>query len=283
MAGLSLLRPASGNTYLQLSQDTMVDMVKLGNTGLTVSRIAMGTGTKATNGRDSAQMRVAGLEGFKKQAHHAYERGIRFFDTAETYGSMPYVGESIKTLPRENITILTKMWTQTRNSDPVTSIDDALDRYRQQLQTDYIDILLMHCLQRGDWPVTCKPYMDLFSKAKQAGILKKIGISSHNIDALREASTNPWVDVIMVRVNPFGTNMDGTPDEVKAILATAKANGKGIIGMKIYGEGLHVSDEEREQTYRYAIKEEVVHSMTLGHESIEQMDDAIERVMRIVS
>ena len=283
MAGLSILRPGLAEINHGLQQNATVDMVKFGNTGLTVSRIAMGTGTKATNGKDSGQTR-GGMDNFLKLAHHAYDRGIRFYDTAEAYGSMPFVGEAIKTLPRENLTILTKMWTQPRpNSAPVTSITESLDRYRKELNSDYIDVLLMHCLLSGDWPTTCARYMDLFSKAKQDGILKKIGVSCHHIDALKEASVNPWVDVIMARVNPFGTNMDGTAEEVKAILATAKANGKGIIGMKIFGEGVHVADDEREQSFRFAIKEEVVHCMTLGCETIAQLDDAIDRVMKIAS
>jgi predicted aldo/keto reductase-like oxidoreductase len=124
--------------------------------------------------------------------------------------------------------------------------------------------------------------MDGFSKAKRDGIVRAVGVSCHNIDALREASVNPWVDVIMARINPFGTLMDGTPDEIKTILATAKENGKGVIGMKIFGEGKHVSDDEREKSIRFALTEGNVHCMTLGLASIAQMDDAIERVMGVV-
>jgi hypothetical protein len=113
--------------------------------------------------------------------------------------------------------------------------------------------------------------------------VKAVGISCHNIDALAEAAVNPWVDVIMARLNPFGTAMDGTPDEVNAVLAKAKENGKGIIGMKIFGEGKHVTDEERQRSLEYALTEGNLHCMTLGLESEAQMDDAIERVMRLTS
>jgi predicted aldo/keto reductase-like oxidoreductase len=174
------------------------------------------------------------------------------------------------------------MWTQDDNSDKKESVSGNIDRYRKELGTDYIDILFMHCMMTGDWPGTRTHYMDGFSKAKQDGIVKAVGVSCHHIDALRAAAVNPWVDVIMARINPFGTNMDGTPDEIKSILRTARENGKGVIGMKIFGEGKHVSDEEREQSFRFALTGESLHCMTLGLESIAQMDDAIERVMGIV-
>jgi predicted aldo/keto reductase-like oxidoreductase len=124
--------------------------------------------------------------------------------------------------------------------------------------------------------------MDGFSKAKQDGTVKAVGVSCHNIDALREAAVNPWVEVIMARINPFGTLMDGTPDEVKTILATAKQNGKGVIGMKIFGEGKHVADDEREKSIRFALTEGNVHCITLGLMSTAQMDDAIKRVTGVI-
>ena len=278
LAGLSVLQSGIAYNNIMLPANVLVDRVELGKSGLTVSRIAMGTGTTGYN-KASNQTRL-GMDGFVKMARHAYERGIRFYDMADGYGSMPYVGESIKTLPREHITLLTKMWTHEDGSDKIESVSENIDRYRKEMGTDYIDILLMHCMMSGDWSETRKHYMDGFSKAKQDGIVKAVGVSCHNLEALAEAATNPWVDVIMARINPFGANMDGAPEEIKKILAIAKANGKGVIGMKIFGEGKHVKDEEREQSIRFALTEGNIHCMTLGLESIAQMDDAIERVIR---
>jgi len=280
LAGVSVLQSGLAGTTFNLASTADVDKVKLGNSGLTVSRIAMGTGTKGYN--KSSNMTRRGMDHFVKLAHHAYERGIRLYDMAEGYGSMPFVGESVKTFPRENLTLLTKMWTHDDGSERVESVADNIDRYRKELGTDYIDILLMHCMQKGDWNKTRTHYMDGFSKAKQAGIIKAVGVSCHNIDALREAAVNPWVDVIMARINPFGTNMDDSPDVVKEVLAKAKANGKGVIAMKVFGEGVHIKDDEREQSIRFALKEGNIHCMTLGMETIAEMDDAIERVMRTV-
>jgi predicted aldo/keto reductase-like oxidoreductase len=240
----------------------------------------MGTGSHGYN-TSSDQTRL-GMDKFKQLAHYCYERGISFYDMAEGYGSMPFVGEAAKTLPREKLTFLTKMWTHANDSKEIENVAQKIDSYRKMLKSDYIDVLFMHCLMQGDWNETRTHYMDGFSRAKQDGILKAVGVSCHNIDALREAVVNPWVDVIMARINPFGALMDGTPDEIKEILATALKNGKGVIGMKIFGEGKHVKDEEREQSIRYALNTVKVDCLTLGMDSVAQIDDAIVRVMKDV-
>ena len=279
ITGLTVMQKGFSNVNLYLPQDRMVDTVRLGNSGLTVSRMAMGTGTRG--GNKSSNFTRMGMEKFINLAHHAYERGVRFYDAADSYGTMPSVRESIKSLPRENITLLSKMWTQPDDTQNPVNVTDEIDRFRQELGVEYIDILLVHCMLDGNWSKTRTRYMDGFSKAKQAGIVKSVGMSSHHKEALMEAAVNPWVDVIMARINPFGTNMDGDPDEIKKILATAKSNGKGIIGMKIFGEGKHVRDDERDQSIRYAFREGNVHCVTLGMETIEQMDDAINRVITV--
>jgi aryl-alcohol dehydrogenase-like predicted oxidoreductase len=280
IAGLSVIGSGVINLSCLSSKEIKVDKIKLGNSGLTVSRIAMGTGSIGGN-KASNQTRL-GMEQFEKLVYHAYDRGITFFDMADGYGSHPFVGNAIKNLPREKLILLTKMWTQDDNSDQREPVEKTIDRYRSETGSDYFDILLMHCMMKGNWNETRKYYMDAFSKAKQDGIVKAVGVSCHNIDALAEAAVNPWVDVIMARINPFGTAMDGSPDEVKAILERAKNNGKGVIGMKIFGEGKHVTDDERQQSLQFTLTEGNIHCMTIGFESEDQMDDAIERVMKIV-
>ena len=280
LAGLSIAgKGIAENMYIS-ANDTVVDKVQFGNTGLTVSRIAMGTGTRGYN-RSSNQTR-AGMEHFVKMAHYAYEKGIRFYDMADFYGSMPFVGESIKSLPRENLTLLSKILTYEDGSDRNEPVPQILDRFRKETNTDYFDVILMHCLMHGNWSNTRKHYMDGLSKAKQDGIVKAVGISSHHIDVLREAAESPWVDVIMARINPFGKNMDAATDVVTPILLKAIQNGKGVIGMKIFAEGECVSDQEREESIRFAVTQKPVHCMTMGLETEAQMDDAIERVMKYV-
>lgn len=256
-----------------------VDQIKLGKTGLTVSRIAMGTGSIGGN-RQSNQTRL-GLANFVKMAHHAYDRGIHFFDTADTYGSYPFVKEVFKEVPREKVTLLGKMWTY---NDPATSepVEKALDRFRLESGCDYFDIMLLHCMTNGKWPVEKKRYIDYFSEAKQKGIIKAVGVSCHNIDALRVAANDPWVDVILSRINPFQSHMDGTPAEINGILEMARNNGKGVVGMKIFGNGDKILENEREESITFALKKSNIHCMTLGMESIAQVDDAVDRVMRIL-
>jgi len=251
-----------------------VDKVKLGNTGLSVSRVAMGTGSIGSN-HSSNQTRL-GMTKFVQMAHHAYDRGIHFFDTADAYGSYPFVREAFKEIPREKVTLLGKIMT-TNNEPP----EKAFDRFRTETGSDYFDIMLLHFLLNGNWPEEKKKHMEFLSKAKQSGLIKAVGISCHNIDALRAAADHPWVDVILARINPFQSHMDGTPAMINEILERARQNGKGIIGMKIFGNGDKVLETEREESITFALKKTSIHCMTLGMESIAQVDDAVDRVMRI--
>jgi predicted aldo/keto reductase-like oxidoreductase len=280
LATISIVGAGNVERKLFFVDNENVDKVKFGESGLTVSRIAMGTGTHGYN--KSSDMTRLGMEQFVKLAHHAYERGIRFYDMADGYGSQPYVGESIKSLPRENLTLLSKMWTYEDGSERNEPVRQIIDRFRKEAGTDYFDVLLMHCMTEGGWSKNRTHYMDGLSRAKQDGLVKAIGVSCHNWDALVEAAESPWVDVIMARINPFGTLMDGTPDAIKEILGKARQNGKGVIAMKVFGEGKHVTDSEREKSIKFVIEESNVHCMTLGMTSEVQMDDAIDRVMRTV-
>ncbi len=279
LSGYAALTAAGMTSQGFIPATALVDKVKLGNTGLTISRIAMGTGSIGGN-HQSNQTRL-GLPTFIKMARHAYDRGIHFFDTADSYGSYPFVKEVFKEIPREKVTLLGKMWTY---NDPATSepVDKALDRFRSESGSDYFDIMLLHCMTNGKWPEEKKRYIDYFSEAKQKGIIRAVGVSCHNIDALKVAADDPWVDVILSRINPFQSHMDGTPAEINAILGKARNNGKGIIGMKIFGNGDKILENEREESITFALKKSNIHGMTLGMESIAQMDDAVDRVMRIL-
>jgi predicted aldo/keto reductase-like oxidoreductase len=280
IAGLSTIGSGMA-TIIGASPEAVVGKVQLGKSGLNVPRMAMGTGSVGM-GRSSNQTRL-GMEKFVKLAHRAYERGVRFYDMADGYGSHPYVGEAIKNIPRENIILLSKMWTQEPGSEQIEAVSKTLDRFRQEVGTDYFDILLMHCMMKGGWTESRKHYIDGLSRAKQDGIVKAVGVSCHSYEALVEAAESPWIDVIMARINPFQSKMDGTPDEIKAVLAKARKNGKGIIGMKIFGEGSHVAEAERERSLQFAFTEGSVHCTTLGTESIAQLDDAVDRVARITN
>jgi aryl-alcohol dehydrogenase-like predicted oxidoreductase len=257
----------------------MVGTVTLGRSGLVVPRLAFGTGS-FTRADGSNQVRL-GQEAFSRLLRHGYERGIRLIDTAESYRSIPLVGEAIKGLPRENLTILAKMWTQPDGSGREDNVRAKIEEYLGLFGTDRIDILLMHCMMEGNWDTTRTHYMEGFTRAKEEGLVRAVGVSCHNIDALRLAASHPWIDVILARINPWGTAMDGKPEEIREILHTARDNGKGVIGMKIFGEGRHITEPEREESIRHGFHDARLHAMTIGTENFEQADDAADRVIRL--
>lgn len=284
LAGFTLAGTFAGSAMNLIFDRTagdggMIPTVPLGNSGLTVPCLAFGTGS-VTRADGSNQVKL-GQERFTHLLRHGYDRGVRFIDTAESYGSIPLVGRAIEGLPRENLTILTKIWTQPDGSGREDNVRTKIEEYLRLFGTDRLDILLMHCMMRGDWDTNRTHYMEGLSRAKEEGLIRAVGVSCHNIDALRLAASHPWVDVIMARINPWGTAMDGPADEVKEILHTARANGKGLVGMKIFGEGRHVTEPEREESIGFGFREAVLHAMTIGLETTAQMDDAIERVVRL--
>jgi 1-deoxyxylulose-5-phosphate synthase len=264
------------------SSATSIDKVKLGKTGLSISRVALGTGSGGW--KNASNQTRLGMKKFVELSQYAYDKGIHFFDTADMYGSHTYVREALKVIPRDKVTVLTKVMTYDQKGwYKAEPFGKSLDRFRLELGTEYFDIFLLHCMINGQWATEYKSYMDGLSEAKQKGIIKTVGISCHDLDAMMEAAKNPWVDVLLARINHHGAKMDGTPDKVMKVLETARMNGKGVIGMKVFGMGELVQDDEREKSLNYVIKSGNVHCMTLGLESKEQVDDAVSRVMRIAN
>jgi aryl-alcohol dehydrogenase-like predicted oxidoreductase len=257
-----------------------IDLVTLGNSGLKVPRIAFGTGTRGWK-HVSDQTRL-GINKFVELSQYCYDKGIRFFDTADMYGSHSYVREALKVLPRDKITLLTKVMVYNQEGwyekEP---FQKSFDRFRTELGTDYFDIFLMHCMTNGQWSAEYKNHMDALSEAKQKGLIKAVGVSCHSFEAMIEAASNPWVDVLLARINPASIRMDGTSEKIMAVLETARKNGKGVIGMKIFGCGELIKESEREKSLNYVIKSGNVHCMTLGMDSKEQVDDNVSRILRI--
>ncbi len=245
------------------------DVVVLGKTGIRTSRLAMGTGTVGS-GHHSNQTAL-GLKGLSDLLLNGYDHGLRFFDSADAYGSHPHVAEALKHVSRDKVTVLTKTWAR----DPKTARAD-LDRFRRELGTDTIDICLMHCLTEGDWTERYKGVMDVLSEAKEKGTIRAHGCSCHSIEALRAAAKSPWVEVDLARINPIGSHMDASPQEVVSVLKEMKAAGKGVIGMKILGQGDlrgRVDD-----ALRYALSLGVLDAFTIGAESRSEQEDLIRRI-----
>jgi 1-deoxyxylulose-5-phosphate synthase len=245
------------------------DTVTLGKTGIKTSRLAMGTGTVGS-GHHSHQtaLGVRGLSGLLLNGH---DQGLRFFDAADTYGSHPHVAEALKHVSRDRVTVLTKTF-----SRDATGVRADLDRFRRELGTDYLDICLMHCVTESDWTERFRGAMDVLSEAKEKGIIRAHGCSCHTIEALRAAAKSPWVEVDLVRINPIGSHMDADPDTVVSVLHEMKVAGKGIVGMKILGQG--DMRGRQDEAIKYALSLGVLDAFTIGAESKSEQEDLVRRI-----
>ena len=245
------------------------DTVTLGHTGIQTSRLAMGTGTVGS-GHHSHQTAL-GIDGLSRLLLNGYDNGLRFFDAADSYGSHPHVAEALKHVDRSKVTVLTKSWSRTA---PEMRAD--LDRFRKELGTDHLDIVLMHCLTEGDWTTRFEPVMEVLSEAKQKGIIRAHGCSCHSIEALRAAAKSPWVDLDLARVNPVGAFMDAQPDTVVSVLREMKSNGKAVVGMKILGQG--TLRNRQDEALRSALGLGLLDAFTIGAESIAEQTDLMRRI-----
>src|SRR5437762_11787559 len=249
------------------------DTVTIGNTGIKTSRLAMGTGTVGF-GHSSNQSKL-GVEGLSRLLLNGHDNGLRFFDAADSYGSHPHVAEALKHLSRDKVTLLTKSWAR-----DAAGMRADLDRFRKELGTDYLDICLMHCLTESDWTERYKGVMDVLSEAKEKGIIRAHGCSCHSIEALRAAAKSPWVEVDLARINPIGSHMDSEPATVVSVLREMRAAGKGVIGMKILGQG--DMRNRQDEALKYALSLDVLDAFTIGAESKAEQEDLIRRIGRTV-
>jgi predicted aldo/keto reductase-like oxidoreductase len=239
----------------------------LGKTGLKCSFLGMGTGT-----RGGADQRAPGREHFVGCLEHAYDQGLRYFDLADNYGSHDYMKDALKRgMEREKLMLLSK--TPSRTAEAVKA---DIDRYLKELDTDYLDIVLLHCLTEPDWTERYKGAMDALSEAKSQGKVKAVGCSNHDFGALKAAAASPWVDVILARINPAGVLMDASPEEVAPVLKQAHDAGKGILGMKIVGEG-QLKDRMPE-SLKYVMGLGCVDAITIGFVNPDEIDDAAAKI-----
>lgn len=248
---------------------TAMDTVTIGKTGIKTSRLAMGTGTVGV-GHHSHQTDL-GVKALSELLLNGYDNGLRFFDAADSYGSHPHVAEALKHVSRDKVTVLTKTWAR----DPQTARAD-LERFRRELGTDYLDICLMHCVTEGDWTQQYRGVMDVLSEAKEKGVIRAHGCSCHSIEALRAAAKSPWVDVDLVRINPVGAHMDSDPDTVIGVIREMRAAGKGIVGMKILGQG--AMRTRQDEAIKYALSLGLLDAFTIGAESKTEQEDLIRRI-----
>jgi aryl-alcohol dehydrogenase-like predicted oxidoreductase len=268
---------ASGNLSLGAARQTATDWVPLGKSGVRVTRLAFGTGTYS--GR---VQRDLGQDGFTRLVRYAYDQGIRFFETAESYGEMHrMLGVALKGLPRDSYQLMSKVTTR-QSVDP----REKFDELRKLANTEYFDIMLLHWQHTATWPSDTRRWQDEILEAQSKKAIVSHGASVHGLPALRQVPGNKWLDVAMIRMNHKGTKMDaedydtkglGNVPEVVTHVKQVRSEGMGVISMKLAGEGTFDRDDRR-AAMKFAFKNAGVDCVTVGYKSTAEIDEAIENV-----
>jgi len=268
----------TGSLPLRAARGTATDWVTLGKSGVKVTRLALGTGTMS--GRTQREM---GQDQFTRMVRHAYDKGIRFFETSETYGGMhEMLGIALKGVPRDSYRLMSKVTTR-EGGDPQQKIDEL----RKLANTDYFDIMLMHYQHVGTWPTDTVRWQDGILEAKSKKAVVGHGASVHGLPALRRMPGNKWLEIAMIRMNHKGTKMDaedyntngaGNVSEVVTHTKEVHKEGMGVISMKLVGEGAFTTREDRQAAMKFAFNNAGVDCVTVGFKNIAEVDEAIENL-----
>lgn len=272
-----------GTTSEKVSLKDPLEIITLGKTGIKTTFLGMGTGFSGGN-RSSNITRAGVAESLIRQA---FEKGIRFFDCADTYGTHPYTAAALKAIPREKYTLISKMWID-NGGLPEPERPDAnlvVDRFRRELNTDYIDVIQIHCMTDGHWTDKQKKQMDILENLKARNIIKAHGVSVHSLEAMEAAASSPWVDVIHVRINPYGEAMDkNDPALIVPVIEKLHKSGKGVIGMKLIGNGTFREDSDKiDASLKYVLGLGTVDLITIGFEKPGQIDNYIARIRSAIT
>jgi aryl-alcohol dehydrogenase-like predicted oxidoreductase len=268
----------TGSFAAKAATGTATDLVTLGKSNVKVTRLAFGTGT--ASGRVQREL---GQEQFTKLVRYAYDQGIRFFETAESYGGMhEMLGVALQGIPRDSYRLMSKVTTHD-GVDPQAKIDEL----RKLAKTEYFDILLLHWQHVASWPSDSMRWQDGIAEAQARKAVVARGASVHGLPALRQVPGNKWLDVAMIRMNHRGTAMDaedyntsgpGDVDEVVTHVKQVRQEGMGVISMKLVGEGRFTNREDRKAAMRYAFKTAGVTAVTVGYKNTSEIDEAIENL-----
>jgi 1-deoxyxylulose-5-phosphate synthase len=267
----------SGAFPLGAQRGSATDLVTLGRSGVKVTRLAFGTGSFS-----GEVQRALGQDGFTRLVRHAYDRGIRFFETAESYGEMHrMLGIALKGIPRESYQLMSKVTTRD-DVDPQGKFDEL----RRLANTEYFDIMLLHWQHTATWPADTARWQDAILAVESRKVVLSHGASVHGLPALRRVPGNKWLDVAMIRVNHTGKSMDaedyatqgpGNVPEVVTRVKEVRRDGTGIIAMKLAGEGTF-NREDRRKAMRFAFRNAGVDCVTVGYKSPGEVDEAIENL-----
>jgi len=279
LAAQPALLAAAGRRNRGSGGQSATDIVTLGQTGIKASRLAHGTGWRG-GGRSSAHARL-GEKTFTKLIRHSLDQGVCLIDSADLYGVHRYIRTALEGVQRDKYVLSTKIWPRTEYwNSPSGGAKQEVNRFRQELKTDILDLCLIHCMTDTEWPQTYERIRDELSELKQNGIVRAVGISCHDLGAIKVASTHPWVDVIFARINNVGkeAQMDASPEEVAPVLKQARANGKTVIGMKIFGEGRLTKPDQKDASLKYVWDNGLVDAVTIGMMEPREVNDTIRRM-----
>ena len=267
-----------GSFPLRAARETATDWVTLGKSGVKVTRLAFGTGTHS--GRVQREL---GQEQFTKLVRYAYDRGIRFFETAESYAEMHrMLGAALDGIPRDSYRLMTKVTTR-EGVDPMRKIDEL----RKLSNTEYFDVVLIHGQHTATWPTDTIRWQDGVSEAQAKHAVVAHGASLHGLPALRQAPGNKWLQIAMIRMNHKGVRMDaedyntpglGNVSEVTTHVKQVRKEKMGVISMKLVGEGAFTNREDRQAAMRYAFRTAGVNCVTVGTKNTAEIDEAIENL-----
>jgi len=270
---------AVGVASLPLAAETRTatDWVTLGRSNVKVTRLAFGTGSFS-----GQVQRDLGQAQFTKLVRYAHDRGIRFYETAESYGDMHrMLGIALQGVPRESYRLMSKVTTS-----PGVDPQEKFDELRRLAQTEYFDIMLLHWQHTGTWPTDSARWQDGINEAERRQVIKSHGASVHGLPALRQVPDNKWLDVAMIRVNHKGTRMDaedydtdglGNVNEVVTHVKQARQEGMGVISMKLVGEG-QFGHEDRQKAMRFAFRNAGVDCVAVGDNKTSEIDEAIDNL-----
>ena len=274
-----MFAPLFANQTTSFSLDPL-QKIRLGKSGIETTLLGMGTGVHGGN-RTSFLTRQDQLKSISTIVH-AYNRGIRFFDLADTYGTHGLMKEALPEMNRDELTLISKIWTR-GGGIPEQERPDAdvvVDRFRKELNTDMIDLIQLHCMVDGQWTDSEKKQMDILENLKAKGIIRAHGTSVHSLEAMQHAAETDWVDVLHARINPYGIAMDRKdPQEVIDVLKQLHQSGKGIIGMKLIGDGQYKDDDEKiNHSLKFVLGLQVVDMIIVGFETSDQIDNYLDRM-----
>ncbi|MBB29038.1 MAG: aldo/keto reductase [Gemmatimonadetes bacterium] len=246
-----------------------MESAMLGNTGIEVSRLCFGTGTNGWNGRSNQT--DLGLKGLSDLLNYGYSQGINFWDSADQYGSHPHVADALKRVERGSVVVASKTCAKTPRE-----AESDITRFLEELDTDYVDVVLMHCLTSRNWPDTFSGVMEVLEKKKEAGVIRSHGVSCHDFGAFEVAARTSWVDVVLARINYAGKHMDGPPEKIIPVLEEMDEAGIGVYGMKVVGCG-ELGGVARDAIH-FALDLGAIDSITVGMKNKTEVDENIGHV-----